>query len=170
MRRTTATPVLELGLYPSGDGVVIYLNAPDAGCVFRTWVRGLCREAVLERVLTGLGRERAMQKISVYIGADNVTGQLDSESVEASFGRHFDGFSSFAGVGYWNGMRERMLKIELLTEAPVSDVAWAAAELAARFGQELVLVESVVVEVRYVRPETVMLEDASRASAMLAAE
>ena len=52
----------------------------------------------------------------MFVGSDNETGELESEKILALVDSVFSGFTSYPGIGSWEGKRENCLIIEITTE------------------------------------------------------
>ena len=82
-----------------------------------------------------------MQKIRLYVGANNTTKELERSKIETVLNRHYEGYSAFEIVGYWHGERERTLMIEILNEEPAPVHAKVAKEIKKECEQDAVLLE-----------------------------
>ena len=51
-----------------------------------------------------------------YIGSDNTTGELEEERAVSIIAKQFEGFTAFKGLGYWQGIAENTLIVEVETE------------------------------------------------------
>jgi len=91
-----------------------------------------------------------MQKIRLYIGANNKTKELEREKVEKVLNDHYEGYSAFEIVGYWKGERERTLMIEVLSEEPGPVHAKVAKQLKRECDQEAVLLEITEVNATFI--------------------
>lgn len=84
-----------------------------------------------------------MQKVYFYIGANNATGKLERDKAEEIIVKHFAEFSTYEIAGFWRGKKEPSLKVEILTEEPITKIAAAARDLKEALQQEAVLMEVV---------------------------
>lgn len=82
-----------------------------------------------------------MQKVYYYIGSNNKTKELETESIEAIVSAHFEGFTASEVVGYWRGSKERTLKVEVITDESPAKLARIGRELKTKLDQESVLME-----------------------------
>lgn len=92
-----------------------------------------------------------MKKAMYYVGADNDTHALEVDKITGIVAASFDGFTAFEVVGYWKGMRERTLKIEVVTEKADSELVKIARELRIALNQESVMLEIVESNVAFVQ-------------------
>ena len=91
-----------------------------------------------------------MQKIRMYIGANNSTKKLERDKIESVLNDHYEGYSAFEIVGYWKGEREKTLMIEVLSEEPGAVHAKVAKELKKECEQEAVLLEITEVNATFI--------------------
>lgn len=47
-----------------------------------------------------------MKTFRLYIGANNVTGSVELDKIEATLNQHFEGYTIEQATGYWLGKRE----------------------------------------------------------------
>ena len=84
-----------------------------------------------------------MKKVYYYIGSNNETHKLEKTKIEQTLATHFEGFTAFEVIGYWKGLKEKTLKIEVITELADSQLANIGKELKIKLKQESVLMEIV---------------------------
>lgn len=82
-----------------------------------------------------------MQKVYYYIGHNNKTKELEIAKIEELVAGHFEGFTASEVVGYWKGLKERTLKIEVITDETPTKLAKIGKELRDKLEQESVLME-----------------------------
>lgn len=79
-----------------------------------------------------------MNKVFFYVGANNTTGELEIEKIEALVAAHFNEFTAYEVIGYWRRKKERSLKIEVITDESAPAIARIAKELKEKLNQEAV--------------------------------
>ena len=84
-------------------------------------------------------------RVSIHVGANNLTGRIDRRRIEGLVAQYFDGFTLSTQTGYWRGRKERSLRIDVLGGGPRT--LELAEVLAGALSQEAVLVERVAVSV-----------------------
>ena len=52
----------------------------------------------------------------IYVGSNNVTKKLEAKKAISITSTYFDGFSASRIVGYWKGMQEKTLVLEIETD------------------------------------------------------
>jgi len=73
----------------------------------------------------------------LYIGTNNKTGKLEDKKAIQLTSRRFNGFTTFKGLGYWQGKPEKSLIIEIETKKEQS-VKVLAIELAKKLKQDAI--------------------------------
>lgn len=84
-----------------------------------------------------------MKKAFFYVGANNTTGALEVEKIEAIFASHFAEFTAYEVIGYWHRRKERSMKVEVITDESDPAIARIAKELKEKLNQESVGIEIV---------------------------
>ena len=57
-----------------------------------------------------------MKLINLYIGSDNITKEVNLNLIENFLNKYFDGYALFKNDGYYKGLKESSVKIEILTD------------------------------------------------------
>ena len=91
-----------------------------------------------------------MQKVRFYVGSNNTTHELEREKIEGVLAQHYEGFSAFEIVGYWNGEREKSLMIEVISEEPATLHAKVAKKLCEVCEQDTVMLEVTEVNATFI--------------------
>jgi len=91
-----------------------------------------------------------MKKYTLFIGSDNITGELRMETALEIVEKFFDGFTFSIVFGVWKGKREDTLKVEIVSE---NDIKFKIANLCHELKTEL-RQEAILVEVSEGHPET----------------
>jgi len=84
-----------------------------------------------------------MKKTFYYIGSNNQTKKLELKKIENILTKHFEGFTAFEVIGYWKGIKEKTLKVEVISDLSDSELSNIGKELKIKLNQESVLMEIV---------------------------
>lgn len=84
-----------------------------------------------------------MKKSRFYVGSNNETGKLEAEKIESIVSKYFDGFTEIETAGFWKGLKEKTLIIEVISEKSDSELVKIAKELKISLNQESILLETV---------------------------
>jgi len=85
-----------------------------------------------------------MIKYYLYIGSDNTTHKLEKEKAIELVGRHFEGFTAYEVIGFWQGSQEKTLKVEIVADQDQDTViAKLAKELKQALNQDAIMMEKI---------------------------
>lgn len=84
-----------------------------------------------------------MQKTRFYIGSNNSSGLLETEKIETIISKYFDGFTEIETAGFWKGLKEKTLIVEVISEKTGSELVKIAKELKIALVQDSILLETV---------------------------
>lgn len=57
-----------------------------------------------------------MQKITIYIGADNTTGIVEKSTLTSVLNKYFMGYTVSDALGLWEGKEEASVRVEVSTD------------------------------------------------------
>ena len=92
-----------------------------------------------------------MKKVFYYIGSNNKTKELEVDKAVAIISEHFTGFTAFEVIGFWKGLREKTLKVEIVTEEENVKLAKIGRELKEKLEQESVLMEIINSNIAFIQ-------------------
>jgi len=52
----------------------------------------------------------------LYIGANNVTKEVETDKIEAILNSHYEGYTLLPSVGYWLGKKENSVVVTLVSD------------------------------------------------------
>jgi hypothetical protein len=73
---------------------------------------------------------------ALFIGADNLTGEIDLDRIAKIMSAHVAGFTLVPALGYWHGEAEP--SAEIIVSAEPGEIAAAVADLKAELDQDAV--------------------------------
>ncbi len=78
----------------------------------------------------------------LYIGSNNETKKLEAKKAITIASTYFDGFSASKIIGYWKGMQEKTLVLEIETENKKQIMALAM-DLKEKLNQEAIAIAKI---------------------------
>ena len=83
-----------------------------------------------------------MRTVKFYCGQNNKTKKVEKSKIQKIVSKHFDGFSLIESTGFYKGLREKSVIVEVLTDKKLSDLLSIKEELRLSLAQESVLMTS----------------------------
>lgn len=78
------------------------------------------------------------------------TENVNRDSIEKIVSHYFDGFTIIDAIGYWQGIRENSLIIEIACIHPSSDIEKIAFEIKIANKQQCVLISAIESDFRFI--------------------
>lgn len=88
-------------------------------------------------------------KYSIYIGSNNKTKKLEKAKIHRIINKFYDGYSATEIRGYWKGIPEETMKIEIL-DGNDKKIKEMASILGEELHQEAVLVEKISNKIAFI--------------------
>jgi hypothetical protein len=60
-----------------------------------------------------------MPSVQLFVGSNNVTGEVEQEKLEKILSRHVDGYTIIRSSGVWKGTRENSVMVEISEDIDV---------------------------------------------------
>jgi len=87
-----------------------------------------------------------MNQFNLYIGANNQTGERQTQSIEDSLAAFFEGWTLTDAFGYWQGKREKSTLVTIFTPKDRIYMLSVCRTLAVQLGQDCICLQSLVYE------------------------
>jgi len=87
-----------------------------------------------------------MNQFNLYIGADNQTGDRQTETIENSLAVFFEGWTRTDTVGYWQGKLETSTLVTIFTPKDRIYMLSVCRNIAAQLMQDCICLQSLVYE------------------------
>ncbi len=83
-------------------------------------------------------------KINIYIGSNNETHKLEKAKAIEVISEYFDGFTAYEVIGYWKGIKEKTLKVEIAVDSTAdTTIIQVCKQLKELLHQEAIMVEKI---------------------------
>ena len=86
-------------------------------------------------------QENNLNRLTMFIGANNDTGNVEVAKVESVLDKHFDGYNYLHSSGRWQGMNEKSLNVFIATSEPIKKIKSVVQELKKILIQDSIMVE-----------------------------
>lgn len=94
---------------------------------------------------------KTMNKYYIYIGSNNQSHELEKDKAIVIISEYFEGFTAYEVVGFWKGVEEKTLKVEIVSDEEPVKITRLCKELKKELQQEAILLENIKSNIAFIQ-------------------